>query len=55
MIHVWHTFADVVPEGREAIERIAGFPKPPLELSLGSEVDRQGAPVRDIAVVERGV
>jgi len=28
MVHVWHTFADVVPEGREAIERIAAFLEP---------------------------
>ena len=25
MIHVWHTFADNLPEGRRAIEGIAGF------------------------------
>lgn len=28
MIHVWHTFADVAPESREAIERIADFLEP---------------------------
>lgn len=30
MCHVWHTFADIVPEGREAIERIAAFIEPRL-------------------------
>ena len=30
MCHVWHTFADMVPEGREAIERIAAFVEPRL-------------------------
>jgi acetyl esterase/lipase len=28
MIHVWHTFADVAPESREAIARIAEFVEP---------------------------
>ena len=25
MVHVWHYFADMLPEGREAIERIGEF------------------------------
>jgi acetyl esterase/lipase len=25
MVHGWHQFADFLPEGREAIERIARF------------------------------
>jgi acetyl esterase/lipase len=25
MIHVWHAFASVLPEGRQAIERIGAF------------------------------
>ena len=25
MVHVWHLFADVVPEGREAIARVAAY------------------------------
>lgn len=25
MIHVWHTFAEILPEGQEAIERIGEF------------------------------
>jgi len=25
MVHVWHLFAPMVPEGREAIERIGQF------------------------------
>jgi hypothetical protein len=25
MIHVWHSFAAILPEGREAIERIGKF------------------------------
>ncbi len=28
MCHVWHTFADIVPEGREAIEQVAAFVEP---------------------------
>jgi acetyl esterase/lipase len=28
MVHVWHAFANVAPEGREAIERIAEFLEP---------------------------
>ena len=28
MIHVWHTFADVAPESREAIEHVADFVEP---------------------------
>ena len=27
MIHVWHTFADLLPEGRQAIDRIAAWLK----------------------------
>ena len=25
MIHVWHAFADLLPEAREAIDRIAAY------------------------------
>jgi monoterpene epsilon-lactone hydrolase len=44
MIHVWQLFAGMVPEGREAIDRIGAFIRqPPAPLGAGARSRRVGA------------